>query len=284
VVIIGSTRVPIGNPITVVEIDPNDFIIGIMGLSNLSRDEIDWLDDPANENTVAEILNFLEANRNPDNSFSQELIDLVEQAISNLISFNVNNYPGKNDGFPFEWWLDSNFIMNSGNFDMPSDVPNNPNESPNAVEASLFAIFPKEAVLHIQNSISALDTAQDLAENNTFNEGSPMKSLNNGKSDAFRHAFWNALDTAEFGASITKLFTDAHEFGETGIDSRMDLFNNGQGRDIAVNNNYGFFTSDITISLVIQQAVFDGILKYLSPTENNGGIIDGITQIIFTNQ
>ena len=64
----------------------------------------------------------------------------------------------------------------------------------------------------------------------------------------------------------------------------MDLFNNGQGRDIAETNNYGFFTSDDTISTDIQQAVVDGILKYLSPTDSNGGIISGTTQIVLTNQ
>lgn len=54
----------------------------------------------------------------------------------------------------------------------------------------------------------------------------------------------------------------------------MDLFNNSIGRDIAVNNNYDFFTSSTTISDAILQAVIDGLLKYINNTGN----------LVFTNQ
>ena len=35
--------------------------------------------------------------------------------------------------------------------------------------------------------------------------------MRDGRADAFRHAYWNALGTAEFGSNITQIFTDAHE-------------------------------------------------------------------------
>ena len=105
-----------------------------------------------------------------------------------------------------------------------------------------------------------------------------------GKSDAFRHAFWNALDTAEFGEVVTKLFTDAHEYGQTGIDVNMDLNNNKVGRDIANNYNFSFNTPDNVISNAVKQAVLNGELRYISPTHSDGKIMPTLSLIIPTNQ
>ncbi len=135
-------------------------------------------------------------------------------------------------------------------------------------------MFPKYVNKHITNSRIALV--------DTFNEISANVSLNNGKSDAFRHAFWNAIDTRDIGLIMTIIFTNAHEWEETGIDSQMDLFNNNQGRLIGV--NYNNSTSNHIIEFAIIQAVFDGVLEYLSPTDANGGIIPGTTQRVPTNQ
>lgn len=59
--------------------------------------------------------------------------------------------------------------------------------------------------------------------------------------DAWRHAYWSALLTYEFGVTVAKQIGDNHEYGE--IDSSnqgrhnascMDLTNNQHGREIAV--------------------------------------------------
>ena len=55
----------------------------------------------------------------------------------------------------------------------------------------------------------------------------------NNIGNAFRHAFWNAAGTFMMGASKTKKFTDAHEWGEYGQSTIMDSFNNKAGRSIA---------------------------------------------------
>jgi len=52
------------------------------------------------------------------------------------------------------------------------------------------------------------------------------------KGNAFRHAFWSAAGTFMIGYSRTKVFTDAHENGQSSASSKMDLFNNLQGRKI----------------------------------------------------
>lgn len=62
-----------------------------------------------------------------------------------------------------------------------------------------------------------------------------MTGITNGKADAFRHAYWNALGTAEFGSYIMKLFADAHEHGQSGLDVDMDLYNNHIGRTKYIN-------------------------------------------------
>lgn len=61
---------------------------------------------------------------------------------------------------------------------------------------------------------------------------------NDGHNDAFRHAYWNARLTAEFGETWTRAFTTAHEGNNPGASTReaMDLYNNEVGRRIAVEN------------------------------------------------
>ena len=61
---------------------------------------------------------------------------------------------------------------------------------------------------------------------------------NDGHNDAFRHAYWNARLTSEFGAEWTAQFTTAHEGNNPGSSTReaMDLYNNQIGRQIALDN------------------------------------------------
>lgn len=58
------------------------------------------------------------------------------------------------------------------------------------------------------------------------------ESLYQGNGDAFRHALWNALMAKDLGASYAKQWGDAHEYGQSGIDPEMDLYNNDKGRTI----------------------------------------------------
>jgi hypothetical protein len=61
---------------------------------------------------------------------------------------------------------------------------------------------------------------------------------NDGHTDAFRHAYWNARLTSEFGAEWMTQFATAHEGNNPGNSTReaMDLYNNQIGRQIAINN------------------------------------------------
>ena len=61
---------------------------------------------------------------------------------------------------------------------------------------------------------------------------------NDGHRDAFRHAYWNALLTQQYGEQWTKAFTTAHEGlpGNAANRESMDLYNNEVGRSIGANN------------------------------------------------
>lgn len=70
------------------------------------------------------------------------------------------------------------------------------------------------------------------------NERFPSDDQNDDHNDAFRHTYWNALLTREFGSDWARRFATAHEAGPGNMAAReaMDLYNNEQGRAIAVAN------------------------------------------------
>ena len=63
----------------------------------------------------------------------------------------------------------------------------------------------------------------------------------NNAGDAFRHAYWSFRMTQEIGVTEAKKFGDAHEReSEQPLDQQlMDLFNNHQGRVLAIENPQG---------------------------------------------
>lgn len=69
-------------------------------------------------------------------------------------------------------------------------------------------------------------------------DGSPGGDQNNDHNDAFRHAYWNARLTQEFGEDWTRRFTTAHESvpGNEAPREAMDLYNNEVGRSIATSH------------------------------------------------
>ncbi len=230
--------------------------------NTLTKGQLDFLN--SNQIYTTNISDFLKTSQ-----FSKEARELAIASINNLMSYTSLNYPGKSDNLPFKWWEDENFINTNNFFKMPADNPNAPDESPNPAEALLFTLFPQESVFHVKNAIIASTGAQLVAS--SFSDGT--NGLLNGKADAFRHAYWNALDTADLGPYITKLFTDAHEFGKNDLPSEMDLFNNAKGIAITIQNGYIITTDILTIANEVEQAVLDGKLKYIS-----------IGQLIYTNQ
>lgn len=131
---------------------------------------------------------------------------------------------------------------------------NKPNEEPNSTELMLFSAFPLQASFHVKNSNNALAVANQLVASGKYSH------IHNGKADAFRHTFWNALDSSDFGKKITLLFTTAHEIGSTNhpLETQMDIHNNEQGAQLGT--NYSTFTSATTIK--------DAVITMMDSTSN----------------
>lgn len=97
-----------------------------------------------------------------------------------------------------------------------------------------------EAELLSTLSLLKLKKMQDIADQ-AFAEakrqypGDSSAAANDGHQDAFRHAYWNALMTKEFGEDFTRRLTTAHEgvSGNPADREAMDLYNNEVGRGIA---------------------------------------------------
>ena len=89
----------------------------------------------------------------------------------------------------------------------------------------------------------------------------------NDKSDAFRHAYYNIINTKVVGIGMAKLFSDAHESETPSAlvkEKEMDLFNNNIGQQSLLGN------SSLSLSQlvnVIYQKVLNGDLRYLSPLD-----------------
>lgn len=255
----GNPSIAVPNPATAEKARKKAFGLKLFALG--IRPQYDALP----ENVQGEIWNFLESSLTNGeltviaSEYPVNVVDFAMQMINYLIvnpqpEFTSTNFPGMENGMPFEWWNDDVYI--NQNFTIFEQLPN-------VFEIILFKLFPEKALLHINNSLTALNKAYELFLNGT------LPGIQDGKADAFRHAYWNALDTSEFGSGLTKVFTDAHEAFSSGLPKQMDLHNNFKGREKADIMNFNFFTSDLEISSSILIEVYIGHLVYI----NNGVLI-----------
>jgi hypothetical protein len=225
-------------------------MVRVLGL-NLAQKA--WWNAVANAEAVGIITDYWnESDKDIETrEISKRIIDYLIQNPQQ--EYTNENYPGIGN-MPFKWWEDDVYIKQ--NFTIFEQLPN-------AFEIILFNLFPEKALLHVNNSLTALNKAQEL-----FLDGT-LPGIEDGKADAFRHAYWNALDTSEFGSELTKVFTDAHEAFSSGLPKQMDLHNNLKGREKAEIMNFNFFTNDSDISSSILIEVYIGHLVYI----NNGVLI-----------
>lgn len=93
----------------------------------------------------------------------------------------------------------------------------------------------------------------------------------NDCSDAFRHSYWNALNTTSVGISSAILFGAAHKCGSpsSNLGTSMDYFNNEVGRQIGSSNPDA--TSEMLSSITFQ-ALVDGDLTVISNLRGGGRI------------
>ena len=91
---------------------------------------------------------------------------------------------------------------------------------------------------------------------------------NNGHRDAFRHCYWNAILTDEFGESWTRQFATAHEAlpGNEAAREAMDLYNNEVGRAIA--GSKPWWAGRTWLARMVRQAVDSGRLVVVDRSGN----------------
>jgi len=103
----------------------------------------------------------------------------------------------------------------------------------NTAEQALASAHPFQASQYYISSQAAINYTNQKFGYSGFQD----------KSDAFRHACWNAILTMRIGSSAAKSWTNAHESTSSGIDKQMDLFNNALGRSICVSSGYESLSS-----------------------------------------
>jgi hypothetical protein len=143
-----------------------------------------------------------------DASVQRELDDLLRRYNVSVDPNGVVTYP---DG-PLGWLLEQGGIK------------------PQKMTAGEAALLDDIGLAGTKDAYDIYKTAIHDAENVFDGAG-----ITDGHSDAFRHAYWNAMLANRFGPEWTEQYTTAHERVDTNSASAeaMDLHNNEVGRRIA---------------------------------------------------
>ncbi|MBK7884898.1 MAG: hypothetical protein IPJ81_14785 [Chitinophagaceae bacterium] len=204
------------------------------------------------------------------------------------------NYPGMENGYPYLWWQNENWI--NLNFSINIDDYGEYKKLSYA-ERQWIKSHPEQALMFKKNAqIAATETKLRFKDLPTVLNPNPWL---NTKADAFRHAYWCALNTLSCGSTLAMEYGVAHESEVPALlyqEKDMDLFNNSVGINIAK----GYWDPN-TIDDVIYEQVLSGKMKYLKfldyiqspkydpknkPNCNTcrNGFVPGLTQFVFTNQ
>jgi hypothetical protein len=231
----------------------------------------------SNHELTKSIFHFLAENNRTNYDYNQAkafAISTIEAVMEvGMAEYSSNDYPGMDDGLPFEWWNDDEFVENNFSFNLAGEGFGDLTTQ----EKWLVAAFPARALIIYNN--------KELAETETINRFG--NNGRNDKSDAFRHAFFNAMNSNDAGDTVARLFSNAHESEVTSnliLEVQMDLHNNNVGHTIG--DDASIFVSDQDLSSSVYQSLLNGLLVYLSPLDAvlppNFGI-NSSTQIIPTN-
>ncbi len=141
-------------------------------------------------------------------------------------------------------------------------------------EITMFDAMPiSDQVKYLNSAIVAINKTEELFPSQC--------ERTNGKGDAFRHAYWNALATQSLGVNTTKLLTTKHEempsfYPFNYKEKEMDLFNNQIGRNIASQGSSNLIQD-------ILSALNSGSLRYINNQASNC-LATFSSQVIPTNQ
>lgn len=217
------------------------------------------------QSTVNEMYHYLY--NNPSN----ERIEIASGHIQKMaidadyLSFVIDYHTATGNSIT-PWWQNQTWLDNPANFNLDITRANNEYGKLTSAEKILIASYPLQAYTIMRNV--------DLAF--MFSEATGLPDPLNGKQDAFRHAFFQAINTrdvpsgpysAPTGPQIVSMFAIAHESEdppELQLEKQMDTFNNNVGISYCWNC---WVTSTITIAETILNKLNNGELKYLAPLD-----------------
>jgi len=284
---LGSTitegRIPCGGcgepPIVVFPPDVPDFLTYLEEVLSLTTSQINTLTQ--NSSQIRRLFNYLEnGSTEQRKEIAREHINQLANSQSYQSFVNGHNSSGDED---LVWWEDDNWLDDPYNFSLDIDNSNQYDKLTDD-EKTLVKIYPVQAI-HIKENIQP---AFNMTESKMGSGGGL-----NDKKDAFRHAFFQAINTKDVPArlypiaisasSIVTLFATAHESEVPAVlqlEKQMDLFNNSVGIDYCSNC---WLTSDNSIADAILIRLNNGELRYIKPLNfvaspyydgNNDGIQD----------
>ncbi|MCV7288092.1 hypothetical protein H7J87_22480 [Mycolicibacterium wolinskyi] len=153
-----------------------------------------------------------------------------------------------------------------GALDWEPGWPWNHLTSPKHVTATEARILDSLAPWELQD----LNQTKEAAEVESKVRFPPQNGANDtadNHTDAFRHAYWNALMTQRFGEQWTRDFAEAHERlpGNPATAEAMDLYNNEVGRNIAMANPDA---TPAELADLVEQAVNRGDTVVVAPNSD----------------
>lgn len=231
----------------------------------LSFDQAIWLD--SHQVLAEEILDYIQTTSNQHATF------IIEEHLNRLMSDAaylsfVNAHASSSTSHKI-WWEDDTWLTNPNNFNLDITFANNQYDELNEQEKALVKTYPIAAFQIRQNK----QVAENISSIFMGNNGGL-----NDKKDAFRHAFFNAINVRDVPARISPfyvssstivlLFATAHESEvplQLELEKTMDLHNNSKGIELCI-NCLPVIDSDMAVAIRIQMILNAGELYYLRPT------------------
>lgn len=226
---------------------------------------------PTSEATVNEIYHYLYSNS------SDERKEIAHDHIQRMaidadyLSF-VTGYRSSSGYSITPWWNNQTWLDDSNHFNLDITPPENGLfDKLNAAERVLVGQYPLQAYIISKNVDVAFTTAV----------ASGLPGDLNGKQDAFRHAFFQAINTRDVpprlwsgfngttlsSSQIVSMFAIAHESEVPlvlQLEKQMDIFNNNVGIAYCWNC---WNTSNSTIETAIMNKLNNGELRYINPLD-----------------
>ena len=166
-------------------------------------------------------------------------------------SFSFSNTAFTSNGFKFD--------MSSLNSISLNDYRSRMTEA----EKKIFDhLTPGQQLTYLWNANSALKLSK---------AGFPESTLNTGNGDAFRHAYFTAINSKDLGVKLARDLGAAHETGtkNSSLETKMDLFNNEVGIEVYFyfkkNDMLNSFYDVVAATYIRSVLIPKGALRQLNP-------------------